>query len=83
MTILDEINSLFLTDGLMSWIGLIFVIMLLLVLVSIKKEYSVVSLPVAVFVGLLYLNEGLGWHFAIMLISVIFMLMSLTFKKDK
>lgn len=83
MTLLESLNDLLLTDGLFAWIGLI-VIFLMLLLVTRAEKYAIaVTLPASVMIGLLYLNAGLGWHFILMDVGAVFLLLTFAASKDK
>jgi hypothetical protein len=72
VTLVDTINSLFFTDGAFAWLGLIIFLLLLTGLIATKnKIVSVLTVPIAVLLGLYYLNYGLGWHSIIMFITAI------------
>jgi hypothetical protein len=81
MTLATTINELFLSDGLIAWLGLLILIVFLVALVGAKRELVVIGLPVLVLMGLTYLTAGLGWHFIISIISVIFLMVTAT-RKD-
>lgn len=81
MGLAEEINGLFLSDGLVSWLGLLILIIILVALVGVKKEYVALSLPILVLMGLLYLDAGLGWHFLISIVSSVFILVGMAVKK--
>lgn len=81
MTLADSINTLFFTDGVFSWVALLIVIVLLLSIVMFKKYLIALALPVTVLVGLLYLSEDLGWHFLIMVLNSVFLLLEYSAKR--
>lgn len=78
----DSVNELFITDGMISWIGLIAVIVVLLAIVGYKRYLIALALPITVIVSLFYLAEGLGWHFVIMILNSVFLLLEFAAKKD-
>lgn len=82
MTLADSVNELFFSDGIFSWIGLIVVVILLLAIVGYKKHLIALALPVTVLIGLLYLGEGLGWHFVISILNSVFLLVEFAAKRN-
>lgn len=76
MTLLESLNELLLTDGLFAWIGLIFIFLMLLLVTKVAKYAVAVTLPASVLMSLLYLDAGLGWHFILMNIGAIFLLLT-------
>lgn len=81
MTALDTINSLFLSDGLFSYIGLVIIILLFIVITGIKKEAIALTLPMCGLVALVYLDAGLGWHFLLMILNAVFLLVEVGMSK--
>lgn len=69
----EQLNTLFLTDGMISYIGLILVMTFLVGLVFIRRELAALTVPLAVVIGVTYLNANLGWHFIFMALAACFM----------
>lgn len=81
MTLATSINELFLTDGLVSYLGLVILAVILFGIITVKKEFVIIALPIFVLMGLAYLDAGLGWHFIISIVSIILMLVDVAVKR--
>lgn len=72
MTLLDTLNTLFLTETFFSWLGLLILLAIVGGFAATKNlVLGVLAIPISVFIGLMYLNSGLGWHSLIMFIAAI------------
>jgi len=77
MSEIEEVfNVLFFGAG--SWLGLLLFLTIFLGLMLKWKYASCILIPIAIFIGLEYLNNDLGWHAITMFMTTVFMLSYLT-----
>jgi len=73
MTEIEQVfEVLFFGSG--SWLGLLLFLTIFLGLMLKWKYASCILIPIAIFIGLEYLTNNLGWHAIIMFMTTIFML---------
>jgi len=78
--VIDEaFESLFFGSG--SWLGLLLFLIIITGLLFKWKYAGVLLLPMTIFLGIEYLNEGLKWQCMIMFLSSIFILFYLLTKR--
>lgn len=74
MTVVDDaFNSLFYGSG--SWLGMLLFICLFLGITYAWKKAGVLTFPIAIFIGIEYLDNDLGWHSIIMFFLAIFIVL--------
>lgn len=64
-------NTLFLTENIVSYIALLVLALLIVVVGTQSKLSAAIGAPIGLLIGLYYLANGLGWHFIIMLLSAV------------
>ena len=82
MSAIDDVfTALFYGTG--SWLGLLLFITLILGITFAWKYGGLLMMPVSIFLGLLYLDNSLGWHGLIMVLVAIFIVGSLVYENKK
>jgi predicted membrane-bound dolichyl-phosphate-mannose-protein mannosyltransferase len=76
----DVFNALFFGAG--SWLGLLLFISIIIGLLYKTKYSGALLLPIAVFLGISYLDASLPWHAVIMLFTSIFIIVYMAKGKD-
>lgn len=83
MTLLDSLNTIFLTENIFSYI-LLLVIALMVLAIGIKMKYgSIVAVPIGLLTGVYWLTNGLGWHFIVLLFASIGVMLVVAFEGGK
>ena len=60
----DFFNALLFGQG--SWLGLIIILVICIIAIGIWKYSACLFIPIAIFLGIIYLDNGLGWQALIM-----------------
>lgn len=71
---LEEWNDLFnaLLFGQGAWLGLIIILVILVIAIGVWKYSACLFIPIAIFLGITYLSENLGWQAIIMFFASTF-----------
>ena len=64
VSMLEEWNDLFtaLLFGEGSWLGLIIILVIFIIAIGAWKYSACLFIPIAIFLGIAYLNQNLGWQ---------------------
>jgi uncharacterized membrane protein YjjP (DUF1212 family) len=78
-----DLNTLFLTENIASYIGLLVLVLLIGYIGTKSKLNAAISAPVGLLVGLFYLANGLGWHFLILIFAAVGIMFNFALGKTK
>lgn len=82
MSAIDDVfTALFIGTG--NWLGLLLFVTLILGITFAWKYGGLLMMPVSVFLGLYYLDNSLGWHGLIMILTAIFIVASMIYEQKK
>jgi hypothetical protein len=69
LTIVDTLNTVFMTENILSYLVLFIIVALVIGIGTRGKLIALPSIIVSVLLGLFYLDGGLGWHSIVMFLS--------------